>query len=157
MHNLTEVKVAIIKIKFARYVETLAQYVMKSKSPEDPVWTYNCYEKCVADDFDTVRSVHGGRGEVNVIHVMQSWNEAESNTLTPEEFNAMGRALTAQYFPEHAYAVVTHTDTPKIHNHILVCPWNSDTGKKVENKKYHLYKLREISDRPVPGSGIIGH
>ena len=137
---------AIIKIKFARHLQKLVNYVMQGKEPMDPICTHNCDEASIVSDFEAIRSFENGNGAINVIHIVQSWNESESKKLQPSEFNNMGRELILRKFPGHAFAVVTHTDTKNIHNHIVVSPWNSETGKKVENKKYHLYELRSISD-----------
>ena len=42
----------------------------------------------------------------------------------------MGAELAKRYFPDHEFMVVTHTDTNKIHNHILVNPVNERTKKE---------------------------
>ena len=145
---------AIIKIKFAKHLDTLVPYVMDGRAPTDPISTHDCDERDVARDFAALKQFHNGNGAVNVIHIMQSWSEAESKKLLPEEFNAIGRELAHKQFPGHAFAVVTHTDTSKVHNHILVSPWHTETGKKIEHKKRHLYELRGISDKLCQERGL---
>ena len=145
---------AIVKIKFAKHLVNLVRYVMDGRSPNDPLVTNDCDERNVAGDFGALQQFHNGNGTVNVIHIVQSWKESESNALLPDEFNAIGRELVEKKFPGHAFAVVTHTDTSKVHNHILVSPWHSQTGTKVENKKRHLYELREISDDICKSRGL---
>ena len=107
----------------------------------------DCFEDSVVSEFDTVKNVHNGKGDVRGVHVIQSWNEDESRRFSPEKFNALGRRMAEEYFTGHGYLIVTHTDTGKVHNHIIVNPWHTETGRKIENKKYHLYKLRDINDQ----------
>jgi hypothetical protein len=66
----------------------------------------------------------------------------------------MGKELVESKFPGHGYMVVTHTDTGKVHNHIVVSPWHSDTGKKIDNKKHHLYDLRNLNDKICQNRGL---
>ena len=145
---------AIVKIKFVRHAQRLVRYLMDGKEPSDPVHTHNCDESSIASDFEAMRNFGGGKGEVNAIHIVQSWNEGESKLLSANQFNAIGQELVVQQFPGHAFAVVTHTDTGKVHNHIVVCPWHSESGKKIENKKRHLYELRSISDSLCKDRGL---
>jgi len=76
---------AIIKIKFAKHLDTLVPYVMDGRAPTDPISTHDCDERDVARDFAALQQFHNGNGAVNVIHIMQSWSEAESKKLLPEE------------------------------------------------------------------------
>ncbi len=145
---------AIVKIKFAKHVETLVRYVMETKGPDDPVSTHNCDPERIISDFKGIKSFEHGNGSVNVIHVVQSWNVEESKRLTPGEFNDIGRDLISKQFPGHAFAVVTHTDTGKVHNHIVISPWSIETGKKIRNKKHHLYDLRSTSDSLCKERGL---
>ncbi len=89
------------------------------------------------------------RGQIlNVaFEVIHSFGPEESKYLSAEKINVMGTELAKRYFPDHEFMVVTHTDTDKTHNHILVNPVNEKTGKRdIINKKKHLYNLRAISN-----------
>jgi hypothetical protein len=145
---------AIIKTRFVRHMKGLVKYVLKDIDANDPVDSHDCHESTASDDFEAIAKVHHGKGEVNALHVIQSWGADESKKLLPAEFNAMGRQLVEQKFPGHAFLVVTHTETDKIHNHIVVSPWHTETGKKIENKKRHLYELRDLSDELCRARGL---
>jgi hypothetical protein len=145
---------AIVKIKFVRHLAKLAKYVMDGRNPNDPVQTFNCSESSLAEEFTAHRNFQRGKGAVDAIHIIQSWGDSESKSLSAEGFNEIGKELVERQFPGHAYAVVTHTDTAKVHNHIIVCPWHSETGKKIENKKRQLYELRAISDTLCKDRGL---
>ena len=129
---------AIIKIKFITHLDNLVNYVMEKRDQADPVYTKECDPERIASDFRSVANVHKGKGSIQAIHVIQSWGAEESKSLSKEEFNEIGQKLAEGHFKGHDFAVITHTETGKIHNHIIVCPWHTETGKKIENKKQHL-------------------
>jgi len=145
---------AIVKIKFVKHMAKLVRYVLDGREQNDPVDTHDCSHDSVAKDFEAIAQMHNGKGSVNALHIIQSWGGDESKTLSAIEFNALGKQLVETKFPGHAFLLVTHTETDKVHNHIVVSPWHSETGKKVENKKRHLYELRDINDAICKGRGL---
>lgn len=145
---------AVVKIKFVRHLAKLVRYILKGREQGDPVDSHDCSRNHAAQDFEAIAKMHNGKGAVNGIHIVQSWGAEESQALSPQEFNALGRQLVEEKFPGHAFLLVTHTETGKVHNHIVVSPWHSETGKKIENKKHHLYDLRSINDAICKGRGL---
>jgi len=145
---------AIVKITFIQHAKNTLAYVMKDNSPENVVSSKDCRVETAAREFESIRKSHNGHGKVEAIHLIQSWDAKESKQLTPEAFHKMGEKLVEGHFPGHAYVIATHTDTGKTHNHIVVNPWNTETGKKVENKKFHLYQLRTLNDKIARDNGL---
>lgn len=145
---------AIVKIKFVKHMAKLVRYVLDGREPNDPVDSHDCTPSHAVKEFDAIAQMHNGKGAVRAIHIVQSWGGEESRALDPGEFNALGRQLVEAKFPGHAFVVVTHTETDKTHNHIVVSPWHTETGKKIENKKRHLYELRDINDAICKGRGL---
>ena len=145
---------AIVKIKFVKHMATLVRYVLDGREQNDPVDTHDCSQEHATKDFEAIAQMHNGKGGVNALHIIQSWGGDESKALSASEFNALGRQLVETKFPGHAFLLVTHTETDKVHNHIVVSPWHSETGKKVENKKRHLYELRDINDAICKERGL---
>ena len=145
---------AIIKIKFVTHAQNLLNYVMTGRGPGDSIDAHNCYWDTAHLEFEEIRRLRYGKGSIQAVHVMQSWGENESKTLSADEFNSIGKKLAEEKFPGHAFVVVTHTETSKTHNHIVVCPWHSETGKKIENKKFQLYELRATSDKLCQEKGL---
>lgn len=137
---------AIVKVRFVQHSSTLVNYVLRERDDGDIVDGIGCLPESAAEDFRAVANFHGGKGSVQAIHVIQSWSEFDSKYQKPEFFTDIGKKMADQYFPGHDYLIVTHARTGKTHNHIIVNPWNTETGKKIENKKVHLYNLRGISD-----------
>lgn len=138
---------ATVKIKFRKNANSLWEYIYEGREPDDPMSFNNCTEGYVADLFLATQDMFNKRGVNQAIHIIQSWGEEESKKTPPEKLNEMGEEMCKRAFPGYDFAVVTHTDTGKTHNHIMLNPVHSETGKRIGNKKEHLYQLRYENDR----------
>ena len=137
------------------------KYLLKERGTELVANAYNCVIGYAISQFEMTQAFFGknkpcGSRNVNVaFEVIHSFSPEESKLLSAEKVNSMGMELAKRYFPGHEFTVVTHTDTDKTHNHILVNPINEKTGKRdVINKKKHLYNLRTISDEIARENGL---
>lgn len=86
--------------------------------------------------------------------IIQSWSPSESNLYEPEKYNQMGRELAGKWAPGHMAWVTTHTDKGHIHNHIVICTVNSDTGKILDTKKKNIQRLHEVSNAICRENGL---
>lgn len=138
------------------------KYLLKDRGTELVFNAHSCIGGYAVEQFESKqRSFNQFRpasrgGKINLaMEVIHNFEEKESQMLGAEKINQMGMELASRYFPDHQYLVVTHTDTKKIHNHILVNPVNEITGKRdITDKKKHLYNLREISDGMLRERGL---
>ncbi|MEE2671391.1 MAG: relaxase/mobilization nuclease domain-containing protein [Bdellovibrionota bacterium] len=137
------------------------EYLTKDRGTELIIDTHNCTEGMVIDGFKanqafTCNNVTKGGKNVNVaFEVIHSFSESESKNLSADKINFMGRELAERYFPNHSFMVVTHTDSAKNHNHILVNPVNNKTKKRdILDKKEHLYNLRTIANDISKENGL---
>ena len=148
---------AIVKILPSNNAAYLLSYAINHGQPGDPRDSQSCPpdpEGAIAE-FKAVRDQYDFKdGRREALHIIQSWNEVDSQKLTPKAINEMGRQLVEEYFKGHQFVVATHTDTGKHHNHIVVNVINMETGKAVENKFKHLYELRKINDRLCLEKGL---
>ena len=129
------------------------KYLLKDRGSELVADGYNCNPGLAVKQFELIQARYGknvARGGKNLnvaFEVIHSFNHEESKYLSAEKVNIMGAELAKRYFPDHQFLVVTHTDTSKTHNHILVNPVNEKTGKRdITDKKKHLYNLRSIAN-----------
>ncbi len=86
--------------------------------------------------------------------ITQSWSPSESNLHSPEKYNQMGRELAEKWAPGHLAWVTTHTDTGHIHNHIVICTVNSETGKILPTKRKDIMRLHKISNEICRENGL---
>lgn len=148
---------AIVKILFRKEVAPVIRYVFGHTQPGDPADSASCppHAEGAIIEFKAVRDQHdfkSGRNEA--VHIIQSWNESDSQRLTPQTINTMGRQLVEEHFKGHQFVVVTHTETGKYHNHIVVNTIHMETGKAIEKKFKHLHQLRNINDRLCLEKGL---
>ena len=129
------------------------KYLLKERGSELVVNCYNCVQGQAVQQFEKTQSLYGKdkpRGEKGVnlaFEVIHSFIPEESKNLSAEKINSMGLELAKRYFSNHEFTVVTHTDQPHHHNHILVNPVNEKTGKRdITDKKIHLDNLRAIAN-----------
>lgn len=146
---------AYLKLYRNQDAKSTLKYVRREGSREnDPVSAHGCTVDTAESDFASTAKSWGVKSKYEVLHLIQSWNETESRMFPAEHFHEIGKKLVETYFKGHEYVMRTHTDTPKTHNHIVVNIVNYETGKMVEDKKHHLYRLRELSDKLCLESGL---
>jgi hypothetical protein len=147
---------AIVKIKWNKSASDTLGYVLGEREEGDPVGSLNCSpEKDAAiNEFEAVRSLSATRTRNEAIHVIQSWSPEESRRLSRDTVNEMGMKLASDYFKGHQFLVVTHSHGEHLHNHIVVNPVSLETGRRIANKKAHLYNLRRVNDSICADRGL---
>ena len=148
---------AIVKIMFRKNANNVIKYVFEHTQPGDHADSENAppYAQGAIEEFEAIRNFHRIKdGNIQAAHIVQSWDDKDSQKLTPKEVNEMGRKLVENYFKGHQFVVVTHTETGKFHNHIVVGSINMETGKQFENKFKHLHELRKINDKLCLDRGL---
>ena len=147
---------AYVKVMYRKNADKLIQYCFNEKKPDDPVQAQECPddEQGAKRAFEAVRNVHRVTSGYQAVHVIQSWSPEESKKITPAQVNKMGEAMASRYFEGHQFLVVTHSHDDHLHNHIIVNTVAFETGKRITNKKKHLYKLRNISDDVCRENGL---
>ena len=76
-------------------------------------------------------------------HAYQSFKEGE---VTPEIAHEIGVKLAKEMFNDYEVVVATHLNTNHIHNHFIINSVSRIDGKKYNNNRTNLAKLRHISD-----------
>lgn len=137
---------AYIKILRNRNVVALEEYLFKGRDSADPIELNGCSEGLVSEQFIGTQMHYGEKDFFGAIHVIQSFKDLDSSKLAPEEYTVLARKMVGDLFPGHEFCVVTHTDEDHVHNHIMLNPVNSETGKRIHDKKHVLYDLRAKSD-----------
>ncbi len=145
---------AYVKILRNRNIVALEQYLFRGRDSDDPLEMNGCKEGFVSEQFIGTQMYFGERENYHAIHVIQSWKEKDSNKLAPEDFSRIGREMIEGLFPGHEFCVVTHTEHGHVHNHIMVNPVHSDTGRRIHDKKRVLYDLQSKSDELCLQNGL---
>ena len=93
-----------------------------------------------------------GKAKVKLIHYIQSFDPQDN--VTPEFAQRIAQATVSDMFGSDVQAVIaTHTDTGKIHNHIIINVYDIN-GKRFHSNQTTLKKMKWISDVVCMRHGI---
>ena len=116
---------------------------------------YNCIPELANESFLATQKVFGHEPDgVRFYHFVQSFKIGED--ISPQEANEIGMELVKGFekFKNHEAIVATHIDKDHLHNHIVVCAYNLESGLKLHYNKYFLGDLRQKSDEICQAHGL---
>ena len=97
-------------------------------------------------------------------HLIQSFDPKDNDHLTPEMAHEIGLKLCDEIEhiddrkddPDRRYKILvcTHVDKRHIHNHILICPYDIDTGMKYHENKITYRKVQKANDKLCKEYGL---
>ena len=116
---------------------------------------YNCIPELANESFLATQKIYGHEPDgVRFYHFVQSFKIGED--ISPQEANDIGMELVKGFekFKNHEAIVATHIDKDHLHNHIVVCAYNLESGLKLHYNKYFLGDLRQKSDELCQAHGL---
>lgn len=124
------------------YLEGRTDYNFKNEKVHY-VSYLNCEEydsySCMKDTKDYYNKNDG----IIAYHGYQSFKEGE---VTADIAHEIGVKFAEEMFRDYEAVVATHQNTNHIHNHFIINSVSFKTGKKYNNNRTNLAKLRQISD-----------
>lgn len=146
---------AFVRIERVNSPQGLQKYVSKERTSPS---IEEAPEGATAEMVKEIEAEHARfpRKNLKVLSrtIIQSWSPSESNLHQPEKYNQMGRELAEKWAPGHMAWVTTHTDKGHIHNHIVICTVNSETGKILDTKKKNIQRLHQVSNGICRENGL---
>ena len=113
---------------------------------------YNCIPELANESFIATQKVLGHEPDgVRFYHYVQSFRIGEE--ITPQEAHEIGMEF-AESFGNREVLVATHIDREHIHNHLVVCAYDLESGIKLHNNKFFLGELRDRSDEICMAHGL---
>jgi len=103
----------------------------------------NCDEDNPHDDMKDTKDYYRKNDGVLAYHGYQSFKEGE---VTAGIAHEIGVKFAEEMFKDYEVVVATHQNTNHIHNHFIINSVSFKTGKKYNNNRTNLAKLRQISD-----------
>ena len=103
----------------------------------------NCDEDNPFDDMNYTKDYYHKKNGVLAYHGYQSFKDGE---VTPDIAHEIGVKFVEEMFKDYEVIVATHQNTNHIHNHFIINSVSFKTGKKYNNNRTNLAKLRNISD-----------
>lgn len=102
---------------------------------------------CEADDpyifMKETKNFYRKNDGVLAYHAYQSFKEGE---VTPDIAHEIGIKLAQEMWPNYEVVIATHLNTNHIHNHFIINSVSFEDGRKYNNNRTNLAKLRHISD-----------
>ncbi len=113
---------------------------------------YNCIPELANESFLATQKVFGHEPDgVRFYHYVQSFRIGEE--ITAQEAHEIGIEF-AKSFGNREVLVATHIDREHIHNHLVVCAYDLESGIKLHNNKFFLGELRDQSDEICMAHGL---
>ncbi len=103
----------------------------------------NCSEIDPYEDMKFTKERYLKTDGILAFHVYQSFKKGEVSADIAHE---IGIKFAEEMFGDYEVVVATHQNTNHIHNHFIINSVSFMTGKKYNNNRTNLAKLRQISD-----------
>jgi hypothetical protein len=116
---------------------------------------YNCIPEQANESFLATQKIFGHEPDgVRFYHFVQSFKIGEG--ISPQEANDIGMELVRGFdkFKKHEAIVATHIDKDHLHNHIVVCSYDLESGLKMHYNQFFLSDLRQKSDEICQARGL---
>lgn len=113
---------------------------------------YHCIPELANESFLATQKIFGHEPDgVRFYHFVQSFKIGED--ISPQEANEIGMEL-AKIFENREVIVATHIDKDHLHNHIVVCSYDLESGLKLHYNQFFLSDLRQKSDDICQAHGL---
>lgn len=144
---------AIIKFTNSKSeLKTIINYVTrKDKTDIDLITGKDCVANSCLEEMKSVKELYNKNTGRQYIHIVQSFNPKDD--LNYEKAHNIGVKL-AEYFKGFQVLVATHTDKEHIHNHLIVNSVNFENGKKFNQSKSDMQKVKDYSDKICEGAEL---
>ena len=103
----------------------------------------NCSETDPHKDMKFTKERYFKTDNILAFHAYQSFKEGE---ISADIAHEIGVEFAEEMFRDYEVVVATHQNTNHIHNHFIINSVSFKTGKKYNNNRTNLAKLRQISD-----------
>lgn len=124
------------------YLEGKTDYNFKNEKVHY-VSYLNCEECDPYSSMKDTKDYYSKNDGVLAYHGYQSFKEGE---VTADIAHEIGVKFAEEMFKDYEVVVATHQNTNHIHNHFIINSVSFKTGKKYNNNRTNLAKLRQISD-----------
>lgn len=124
------------------YLEGRTDYNFKNEKVHY-VSYLNCEEYNPHSSMKDTKDYYNKTDGVLAYHGYQSFKEGE---VTADIAHEIGVKFAEEIFGDYEVVVATHQNTNHIHNHFIINSVSFKTGKKYNNNRTNLAKLRHISD-----------
>ena len=144
---------AIIKFTNSKAeLKTIIDYVTRTdKTNANLITGKDCVANSCLEEMKTVKEFYNKNGGRQYIHIVQSFSPKD--VLNFQKAHEIGIKF-ANYFQGFQVLVATHTDREHIHNHLIINSVNFENGKKFNQSKNDMQKVKDYSDKLCKEAGL---
>ena len=144
---------AIIKFTNSKAeLKTIIDYVTRTdKTNANLITGKDCVANSCLEEMKIVKEFYNKNGGRQYIHIVQSFSPKDD--LDYQKAHEIGIKF-ANYFQGFQVLVTTHTDRKHIHNHLIINSVNFENGKKFNQSKNDMQKVKDYSDKLCKGEGL---
>lgn len=144
---------AIIKFTNSKAkLKTIIDYVTRTdKTNANLITGKDCVANSCLEEMKIVKECYNKNGGRQYIHIVQSFSPKDD--LDFQKAHEIGIKL-ANYFQAFQVLVATHTDREHIHNHLIINSVNFENGKKFNQSKNDMQKVKDYSDKLCKEAGL---
>ena len=144
---------AIIKFTNSKAeLKTIIDYVTRTdKTNANLITGKDCVANSCLEEMKTVKEFYNKNGGRKYIHIVQSFSSKDD--LDFQKAHEIGIKF-ANYFQGFQVLVATHTDREHIHNHLIINSVNFENGKKFNQSKNGMQKVKDYSDKLCKEEGL---
>lgn len=144
---------AIIKFTNSKAeLKTIIDYVTRTdKTNVNLITGKDCVANSCLEEMKTIKEFYNKNGGRQYIHIVQSFSPKDD--LNFQKAHEIGKNL-ANYFQGFQVLVATHTDREHIHNHLIINSVNFENGKKFNQSKNDMRKVKDYSDKLCKEEGL---
>ena len=144
---------AIIKFTNSKTeLKTIIDYVTRTdKTNASLITGKHCIANNCMDEMKAVKEFYNKKGRRQYMHIVQSFSSKEE--LDFQKVHEIGIKL-ANYFKGFQVLVASHTDRENIHNHLIINSVNFENGKKFNQSKNDMQKVKDYYDKPCKEAGL---
>lgn len=145
---------AVIKVVDSKAsIAKAINYITKDEKTEEHLITgKDCTPATAIDEMKATKEQWNKKNGRQYKHYIQSFDVKDK--ITPEKAHQIGSEWAEENFKGHEVLISTHTDKGHIHNHFIVNSVNYENGKKFQQSKKDLEKLKQCSDKICEREGI---
>ncbi|MGL4606673.1 MAG: relaxase/mobilization nuclease domain-containing protein [Eubacteriaceae bacterium] len=139
---------AIIKAISSRasIAKAINYIVQKEKTDLTLIRGKDCISENAIDEMKLIKKLWSNEGGRQYKHYIQSFNPIDK--ITPEKAHEIGiKWMEQERFKGHQIIMATHVDKGHIHTHFIVNSVNFETGKKFQESKKNLQRLKDFSNQ----------
>lgn len=136
--------IKFVNVKVGNLKNAINYISRDDKTSNDLIYCKDCDIDNAIEQFKYVKKLYSNTDGRQYYHFIQSFSPKDNIDYTLA--NKIGQEM-CNYFKDYQIVMTTHTDKEYIHNHFVMNSVNFNTGKKYQQSKKDLEKIKELSNK----------